>query len=117
MRCGGGHNGCEMRWKFFCGRPLIEASVGSAPHCHLTVAERLLCQPLDDIVSIARLLRERLKLAAGIPASADVDKCKHVTVRCEIGGTRVIAIGDVGRERENDRRACRSLLACLWKIK
>jgi len=84
---------------------LIEPSVRTAPHRHFAVAKRLLRQPLHDIMSVARLIRERLELAAGIAATANIDKCKRVTVRGEVSRTRVIAVGDVRREGENDRRS------------
>jgi len=37
-------------------------------------------QPLNHVVSIARLIRERLELAAGIAAAANVDEREHITV-------------------------------------
>jgi hypothetical protein len=73
MRGGSGHDRRQMSRKFFCRCPLIEARVRPAPHGHFAVRKRLLCQPLNDVVSIARFICERLELAAGIPAAANID--------------------------------------------
>ena len=80
MRCGNRHDGGEVRRKFFCCGPLIEAGVRTAPHRHFAVAKWLLREPLDDIVAVARLLGEWLEVAAGIPAAANIDKRKRVTM-------------------------------------
>src|SRR6266511_5439636 len=54
-RCDGG----QMRRKFFGRGPLIEAGIGAAPPGNLAVAERLFCEPLYNVASIARVLRKR----------------------------------------------------------
>src|SRR6266446_7506964 len=95
MRGGSRNVGGQMRRKFLRGRPLIESSVGAAPHGNLAVTKRLLREPLDHVVSIAWLLRKRLELAAGIAAPANIDQRKRVTVRREIGGAGVIRVGDI----------------------
>src|SRR5438309_9100095 len=105
MRGGGGYDRRQVRRKFLRGRPLIEPSVRTAPHRHFAVAKRLLRQPLDDIMSVARLICERLELAAGIAATANIDKCKHVPVRREVCSAGVIGVGNVGCECENDGRS------------
>ena len=97
------YDGGEVRRKFFRRRPLIEPGVRTAPHRDFPVAKRLLRQPLHDVVTIARLLRERFEFAGGIAATANIDKRKRVTVRREIGGACVITVRDVRREREDDR--------------
>ena len=73
-------DGGEMRRKFFGGRPLIKASIGTTPHRDLAVAERLSCKPLDNVVAIARFICERLKLTTGISAAANIDKRECITV-------------------------------------
>ncbi len=103
MRGGCRHDGREMRGKFFRCRPLIEPSVRAAPHRNFTITKRLLREPLHHVAPIARLICERFELAAGIAATANIDKCKRVTVRCEVGGARVIGVGDVRCQSEDDR--------------
>src|SRR5438874_8094711 len=99
-----GNDRCQM-WREFLGcRPLIESCVGTAPHCNLAVAKRLLGQPLDDVVAIARVVCKWLELTAGISATANIDKRKCIAMRCEVGAARVIRIRDVRRECEDDRR-------------
>ena len=117
MRGGDRDDGGEMRREFLGRCPLIEAGVGTAPHRDLAVAERLLRQPLDDVVTIARLLRERFEFAGGISATAHIDQRKGVTVRREVCGARVIAVRDVGRECENDRRLRRRAVRRFRQIK
>src|SRR6478672_4278249 len=83
MRGGSGHNRRQRRWKFFRCCPLIEPRVRTAPHRHFTVTEWLLRQPLNHVVSIARFICERLELAAGIAAAANIDEHEHITARRE----------------------------------
>src|SRR5215216_1816583 len=60
-------NDCHQMWRrFLCRRPLIKSCVGAAPHCNLAIAERLLRQPFYNVVSIARFICKRLKLATGV---------------------------------------------------
>src|SRR5262249_51826724 len=103
MRSGGGNNRRQMWRKFFRGGPLVESRVRSAPHRDFAVAERLLRQPLDNIVSVARFICERLEFAAGIPAASNIDQSKSITMRGEVGSTRVIGVGNVRSKGENHR--------------
>ena len=80
MRGGSGHDCRQMRRKFLRRCPLIEARIRTAPHRHFAVAEWLLRQPLDHVVPVARFICERLELAAGISAAANIDEREHITV-------------------------------------
>src|SRR5262249_25404421 len=60
--------------------PLVESRVRPAPHCDLAVTEWLLRQPLNHVVSVARFIRERLELAGGIAATANIDEREYITV-------------------------------------
>src|SRR5215831_5455992 len=75
-----GNDGRQMRRKFLRGRPLIETRIRSAPHRDLAVTERLLGQPLDQVVSVAWFVCERLEFAAGIPSAREHRRartCNH----------------------------------------
>src|SRR5262245_21940759 len=79
--CGCRGNDCgEMRRKFLRRCPLIEPSIGTAPHRHLAMAKWLLRQPFNYVVSVARFVCEWFEFAAGIAAAANIDERKHVTV-------------------------------------
>ena len=80
MRGGSGHDCRQMRRKFLRRCPLIEARIRTAPHGHFAVTEWLLRQPLNHVVSVARFICERLELAAGIAAAANIDEREHITV-------------------------------------
>jgi len=67
-----------------------------------------------NVVPVARVVCERLKFAAGISSTANVDKRKRVTMRGEVSGAGVIGIGDIRRESEDDRRLWRSSIFCSW---
>src|ERR1700736_1799423 len=102
MRGRRGNDRGEMRWEFFCGRPLVEPGIGAAPHPDFAVAEGLHAKPFDYVMAVARLLGEWLEIAAGISAAANIDKCKCVTVRCEVGGGNGVGIRNVGGRGEED---------------
>ena len=102
MRRGRGHDRRQVRRKLFCRCPLIESSIGTAPHRDFSVTERLLREPFDDVVTIARFIGKRLKVAAGISATANIDEREHVAVRREVSSARMIAVGDVGGQCEDD---------------
>ena len=55
-------------------------------------------------MTIPWFICERLEVAAGISATADIDERKRVTMRRKIGAARVIRIGNVRRQREDYRR-------------
>jgi len=76
----------------------------------------LLREPLDHIMAVARLLGEWLEVAAGISAAANIDKRKRVTMRREVGGSRVIRVRDVRRQRENYWGARGRSIFCFWQI-
>src|SRR4030095_15209802 len=103
-----GMSGCsgddrrEVRREFFRCRPLIKSRVGTTPHRNLAVAVRLFCEPLDQVVSIPCIIYKRLEFAAGISATANIDECKCIAMRCEVSCARVVTIRDVGRQREDD---------------
>ena len=80
MRGRGWNNRGEMRWEFFGRRPLIEARIRPAPHRHFSVTKRLLRQPFDYVVTVARLVGEWLELAGRITAAANVHQHKDITV-------------------------------------
>src|SRR6058998_1084464 len=65
MRGGSRHDCCQMRWKFLRCSPLIEACVRSAPHRDFAVAERLLRQPLSNVVPVSGFVCKRLEFATG----------------------------------------------------
>ena len=67
-----------------------------------------------NVVPVARVVCERLKFAAGISSTANVDKRKRVTMRGEVSGAGVIGIGDIRRESEDGRRLWRSSIFCFW---
>ena len=64
--------------------------------------KRLLREPLHHVAPIVRLICKRLELATGIAATANIDKCKRVTMRCEVCGAGVIRVGDVGCKSKNN---------------
>ncbi len=117
MRGCGRDNRGQMRRQLFRGRPLIETGIRTAPHRDFPVAKRLLRQPFDHVVTVARLVGKRLKLTPGIAAATNIDKRKYVTVRREISRARVIRVRDVGREGEHNRCFRRSAVRGFWKIK
>ena len=84
--------------------PLVEARVGAAPHGHSAVRPGLACQPFDDVVAVARFVGERLEVSFGVAASADVHQREDVAVAREVGCAILVAVGDVGREREHYRQ-------------
>src|SRR5437773_11213380 len=88
----GWDNRRKMRRKFLRGGPLIEPRVRPAPHRHLAVAKRLLRQPFDNVVSVARLIGKWFELAAGISTAAYIDERENVTMRCEVGATGVVGV-------------------------
>ena len=78
---GGSRHDCRQMWRKFLRRcPLIEACIRTAPHGDLAVTEWLFRQPLNHVVSVARFICERLELAAGIAAAANIDEREHITV-------------------------------------
>ena len=80
MRGGSRHDCRQMRRKFLRRCPLIEARIRTAPHRHFAVTKWLLRQPLNHVVSVVRFICERLELAAGIAAAANIDEREHITV-------------------------------------
>src|SRR2546430_14171153 len=97
-------NDCRQMWReFLRRRPLIESCVGTAPHCKLAIAKRLLGKPLNDVVAVARIVCKRFELAAGISATANIDKRECVSMRCEVSASCVVRICDVRRECEDYR--------------
>src|SRR5258705_2304760 len=64
MRGGSRHDRSQMRRKFLRRCPLIEARIRTAPHGHFAVTEWLRRQPLNNAVSVARCICERLELPA-----------------------------------------------------
>ena len=94
----------EVRREFFRRCPLIESCIGAAPHRNLAVAVRLLCKPLDQVVSIPWIIYKRLEFAAGISATANIDEGECIAMRCEVSPAGVVAIGNIGSESEDDRR-------------
>src|SRR5215469_17100620 len=79
MRGGSGHDRRQMRRKFLRRCPLIEARIRPAPHGHFAVTKRLLRQPLNYVMSIARFICERLEVPAGIAAAANIDEREPIT--------------------------------------
>ena len=117
MRCSDRHD-CGEVWRKFLGScPLIEAGVGATPHRHFAVAERLLGEPFNDVVTIVWFLREWFEVAAGIAAAAHIDEGKDEAVRGEISAARVIRVGDVRRECKDDRIFLRVATTCCRSIK
>ena len=84
--------------------PPLMKRIGAAPHRYLALTERLSCQPLDHVVAISRVVRERLEFAAGISTAADIHERKGVAARGEVSGARVVAVRDIRREGEYGRR-------------
>ena len=54
--------------------------------------------------AVAALVGERLEHAAGVAAATHVDQGEHVAVSREVDRAIVVAVADVGREREDDRQ-------------
>jgi len=111
------HDSGKVLRRFFCSRPLIEPGLGAAPHRDFAVAKWLLREPLHHVVAVVWLLGERFELTPGISATTNIDKRKPVTVGSEICGSRVIRIGDVRCESENDGCARDCSIFCSWEIK
>jgi len=61
-----------MRIRAQRGFPLHDAQIGTARHPDLAVAPRLARHPVECVVAIGRLLRERFELAFGFVAPAHV---------------------------------------------
>src|SRR5947199_6523713 len=95
-------------WRQLLGRsPLIEAGVRAAPHRDFAIAIGLGGEPFHHVMSVAGFISKRLKFATGIPAAADIDKCKSVTMCCEIGCARVVAVGNIWRQGKDNRSSRR----------
>src|SRR5262249_61060170 len=81
-----GRRGCrgndcrETRRKFLRRCPLVEPCIRTAPQGPFAVPKWLRRQPLNHVVSVARFICERLELASGIAAAANVDEREHITV-------------------------------------
>ena len=116
MSGGSGNNRGKMRRKFLRSCPLIEPGVRPASHCHFAVAKWLCGKPLDHVVSIARLICKRLKVAAGISTTADIHKRERVSVRREVGAADVVRIGNVRSEREDHRCLLRRAIRSFRQI-
>ncbi len=101
---GNRHDGGKMGRELLGRGPLIIARVGTTPHRDFAVAIRLPRQPLHDVVAVVGLLEERFELPLGIAPAAHIDAEKWITVRRKIHTPVVIALRDVGSERENARR-------------
>ena len=112
MRGGGRNNGRQVRREFLRRCPLIEARIRTAPHGDLAIAKWLLRQPLNDVVSIARFICERLKLAAGISAAANIDQREPVTMRGEVSAARMVRVRR--RQCKDYRRPRRRAIWSLW---
>ena len=93
-----------MRRKFLGRRPLVVARVRAAPHRDLAVAVRLLREPFDDVVTVARFLDQRPELALRVAAAAHVHGQERIAVRGEVHAAIVVALRDVRRQREHARR-------------
>src|SRR5207248_10917802 len=96
------HNRGEVRRQFLSRCPLIESGVGTAPHRDFAVTKRLFREPFHYVITITRVVGERLEVAAGIPASAYIDQGKGVAMGSGVGRARMLTVGDVRREGEND---------------
>src|SRR5205823_13208476 len=105
-----GMSGCsgddrrEVRREFFRRCPLIESRVRTTPHRSLAVAVRLLCKPLDQVVSVPWIIYKRLEFAARISAAANIDERECIAMRCEVSPAGVVAIGNIGSKSEDDWR-------------
>src|SRR5262245_3672387 len=99
------HDSGEVRRQFLGRRPLIESGVRTAPHRNLAVTKWLFCEPFHNVVAVSRFVSERLELALGISTTTDIHQTKGISVGGEISAARVVAIGDVWCEGENDRCA------------
>src|ERR1700720_3375511 len=96
------HNRGEVRRQFLGRGPLIESGVGTAPHRDFAVTKRLFREPLHHVMTIARVVSERLEVAGGISATAHIDQGKGVAMRSEVGRTFMVTVGNVRCEGEND---------------
>src|SRR5688572_582632 len=76
------------------GGPLRISKIRQAPHGHTTITERLLRQPLDRVVTIARFV-ERMEGAVGVAPSTHIDDEKHEAVLREVHALLVIVLGNV----------------------
>src|SRR3954470_10255024 len=79
-----GDNRGKVWRKFFQRGPLIESGVGASPHGDFAVAPRLLREPFDDIVAIARVIGEGLECPPGITAPAHIHQRVNVAMLREI---------------------------------
>src|SRR4029453_8277372 len=101
---GCGRNNRHQVWReLFRSCPLIESRVRTAPHRNLAVAVRLFCEPFDQVVPVPWIIYKRLEFTAGISATANIDKRECVSMRCEVSSARMVTVGDVGRECEDER--------------
>ncbi len=101
---GGGNDGGEVRRPLASRGPLIVTGVGAAPHRHLAVGPRLAGQPLDDVVTVPRLLSKGIESAARAAAPPHVHESVDIAMPGEVHRPRVVAVADVGREREHHRQ-------------
>src|SRR5206468_1108353 len=87
--------------------PIDRIRIRAAPHGNFSITKWLLCKPLDDVMTIARLICKRFEFPAGIATAPHVNQRKCVSVRCKIRGAGVVRVRDIRREREDHR--------CLWQ--
>src|SRR5262249_8638610 len=80
MRRGGRDDGGQVRRKLLERGPLVEPSIGAAPHANLAVAPRLLGEPLHHVVSISGVMGKRLEMPTGVAAAAHVHQGEDVTI-------------------------------------
>ncbi len=95
------HDRRQVRRKFLGGGPLVVARIRPAPHRDLAVAIRLLGQPFDHVVTVARFLDERPELAFGVTAAANVDSQERIAIRREVDAAVVVALRNVRRQGED----------------
>jgi hypothetical protein len=98
-----GHDGGKVRRVPAHRRPLSVADVGKTARAHFSVAIRLLREPLHDIVAVIGVAEERCVVALGIAAPAHVDRNVGVSACRNRHAFRVLALRDIGREREDGR--------------
>ena len=58
------HNRGQVRRQFLGRGPLIESGVGTAPHRDLAVTKRLFRKPFYHVMTIMRVVSERLEIAS-----------------------------------------------------
>src|SRR5262249_21280058 len=93
-----------MRRKLLCSAPLIEPTIGAAPHRDLPAAVWLLSNPFNYVVAILCFLDKRAKFSLRISAAARVHAYERIAALREIQCELVPHLSHIRSQCKDDRR-------------